>query len=44
MRFLMLTSVTGIMGEGEKVTKVPMDMFVDKRREKTERDTNDSNA
>ena len=30
----MLTSVTGIMGEGAKVTKVPMDMFVDKRRAK----------
>jgi len=44
MRFLMLTSVTGIMGEGAKVAKVPMDMFVDKRRAKSERDTNDSDA
>ena len=39
MRFFMLTSVTGIMGDGAKV-----DMFVDKRRAKSERDTNDSDA
>jgi len=40
----MLTSVTGIMGEGATLIKVPMDMFVDKRRVKSERDTNDSGA
>lgn len=30
LKSTMLTSVTGIMGEGARVIKVPMDMFVDK--------------